>query len=301
MSKDLNAHLIILVATFLVGGSFIVSQKLSGIIDPISINLLRFIIASLALAPLIFIKKEFRKKVIPTFKRAMIISFFYSAFFIGLFTSLEYTTALNTGTIFTLVPLLTAFFAIFVFKQKISSKQYLIYFIGIIGTSIVVFKGSLDMFLSLSLNKGDILFLFSISSMALYSICAKYFYKEDDKMIVLVFMTLVGGSIWMALALFFLNIPLEWNKIDNTQFLYVAYLSIAATLITSYLYQKGTVILGPRKVMAYIYLNPATIAILLFVFEFKLINIWMIIGIIISSFATFILLKDNIIVASVKK
>ncbi len=301
MSKDLNAHLIILVATFLVGGSFIVSQKLSGIIDPISINLLRFIIASLALAPFVFIKKEFRKKVIPTFKRAMIISFFYSAFFIGLFTSLEYTTALNTGTIFTLVPLLTAFFAIFVFKQKISSKQYLIYFIGIIGTSIVVFKGSLDMFLSLSLNKGDILFLFSISSMALYSICAKYFYKEDDKMIVLVFMTLVGGSIWMALALFFLNIPLEWNKIDNTQFLYVAYLSIAATLITSYLYQKGTVILGPRKVMAYIYLNPATIAILLFVFEFKLINIWMIIGIIISSFATFILLKDNIIVASVKK
>ncbi|RXK14513.1 EamA family transporter [Halarcobacter mediterraneus] len=301
MSKDLNAHLIILVATFLVGGSFIVSQKLSGIIDPISINLLRFIIASLALAPFVFIKKEFRKKVIPTFKRAMIISFFYSAFFIGLFTSLEYTTALNTGTIFTLVPLLTAFFAIFVFKQKISSKQYLIYFIGIIGTSIVVFKGSLDMFLSLSLNKGDILFLFSISSMALYSICAKFFYKEDDKMIVLVFMTLVGGSIWMALALFFLNIPLEWNKIDNTQFLYVAYLSIAATLITSYLYQKGTVILGPRKVMAYIYLNPATIAILLFVFEFKLINIWMIIGILISSFATFILLKDNIIVASVKK
>lgn len=293
MSKDLNAHLLIIIATLLVGGSFIVSQNLSGIIDPISITLLRFVIASLVLAPLVLFKKEFRIKIIPTFKRAMIISFFYSVFFIGLFTSLEYTTALNTGTIFTLVPLLTAFLSIIVFKQKIPFKQYLVYFIGIVGTCIVVFKGNLDLFLSLSLNKGDILFLFSISSMALYSICAKYFYKKDDKLIVLVFMTLVGGCIWMFLALVFLNIPLQWGKIDSKQFLYLGYLSIAATLITSYLYQKGTVILGPKKVMAYTYLNPASIALLLVLFGSSIINLWMSLGILISSFSTFILLKGK--------
>ncbi|QDF28792.1 DMT family transporter [Halarcobacter anaerophilus] len=293
MSKDLNAHLLIIIATLLVGGSFIVSQNLSGIIDPISITLLRFVIASLVLAPLVLFKKEFRIKIIPTFKRAMIISFFYSVFFIGLFTSLEYTTALNTGTIFTLVPLLTAFLSIIVFKQKIPFKQYLVYFIGILGTCIVVFKGNLELFLSLSLNKGDILFLFSISSMALYSICAKYFYKKDDKLIVLVFMTLVGGCIWMFLALVFLNIPLQWEKIDSKQFLYLGYLSIAATLITSYLYQKGTVILGPKKVMAYTYLNPASIALLLVLFGSSIINLWMSLGILISSFSTLILLKGK--------
>jgi drug/metabolite transporter (DMT)-like permease len=293
MSKDLNAHLLIIIATLLVGGSFIVSQNLSGIIDPISITLLRFVIASLVLAPLVLFKKEFRIKIIPTFKRAMIISFFYSVFFIGLFTSLEYTTALNTGTIFTLVPLLTAFLSIIVFKQKIPFKQYLVYFIGILGTCIVVFKGNLELFLSLSLNKGDILFLFSISSMALYSICAKYFYKKDDKLIVLVFMTLVGGCIWMFLALVFLNIPLQWGKIDSKQFLYLGYLSIAATLITSYLYQKGTVILGPKKVMAYTYLNPASIALLLVLFGSSIINLWMSLGILISSFSTLILLKGK--------
>lgn len=293
MTKDLNAHFLILLATFLVGGSFIVSQELSGIIDPISITLLRFVIASLVLAPLVFFKKEFREKIVSTFKRAMIISFFYSVFFIGLFTSLEYTTALNTGTIFTLVPLLTALISIFVFKQKIPFKQYLVYSLGIVGTCIVVFKGNMELFLSLSLNKGDILFLFSISSMALYSICAKYFYKEDDKLVVLVFMTLLGGTIWMSFALLFLNIPLQWEKINSNQFLYMAYLSIGATLITSYLYQKGTVILGPKKVMAYVYLNPAAIALLLLLFNSKVINIWMSLGIIISSFATIVLLKKE--------
>lgn len=73
----------------------------------------------------------------------------------------------------------------------------------------------------------------------------------------------------------------------------MAYLSIAATLVTSYLYQKGTIHLGPKKVMSYVYLNPAAIAILLMVFEFRFINIWMILGIVISSFATVILLRTK--------
>ncbi|RXJ86496.1 DMT family transporter [Arcobacter sp. CECT 8985] len=293
MSKELNAHMIILLATFLVGGSFIVSQKVSGIIDPISITLLRFVIASVLLAPFVLLNKSLRQKIKTTFKRAMIISFFYSLYFIGLFKSLEYTTALNTGTLYTLVPLLTAIISIFVFKQKIPPKYYLVYFLGIIGTCIVVFKGNLQMFLSLDLNKGDLLFIAAIFCMSLYAISAKYFHKKDDELVVLVFLTLTGGIIWMSIALIVFHIPLEWNKIGSSQFLSIAYLSIAATLVTSYLYQKGTIVLGPKKVMSYIYLNPATISILLFVFEFKFINIWMIIGILISSFSTFILLRSK--------
>lgn len=81
MSKELNSHLIILFATFLVAGSFIVSQKLSGIIDPISITLLRFVIASVILAPIVLLNKEFRKLITFTFKRAMIISFLLFIFY----------------------------------------------------------------------------------------------------------------------------------------------------------------------------------------------------------------------------
>lgn len=290
MSKELNSHLIVLLATFLVGGSFIVSQKLSGIINPISITLLRFVIASIILTPIIFMNKKYIKKIIPTFKRAMIISFFYSLFFIGLFKALEYTTALNTGTIFTLVPFITAVFSIFIFNQKISLMSYLVYFIGIIGTSMVVFRGNLELFLSLSLNNGDIIFLLAIFSMALYSICMKYFHKEDDELIVLVFMTLFGGVIWMSLSLIIFDIPLNWTKIGSEEFLYIIYLSILATLVTSYLYQRGTIFLGPKKVMAYVYLNPATIIIISYFTIHEEINTFIFIGILISSFATFILL-----------
>lgn len=293
MSKELKAHFYVLLATFLVAGSFIVSQKLSGIIHPISITLYRFVIATLFLSPLILVKKKYREKIFSTFKRAMIISFFYTLFFIGMFKSLEYTSSLNTAAIYTLVPLITAFLSIFVFKQFISKKQYFIYFLGIIGTCMVVFKGSMQMFFSLSLNFGDILFLFSIISMALYSISAKYFYKKDDELLVVVFLTLIGGCLWMSFCIFIFDISLQWEKIEGFNYVHLFYLSIATTLLTVYLYQSANIVLGPKKIMSYVYLNPAAVGILLFVFEKVSINIFMLIGVLISSFATVILLKSK--------
>jgi drug/metabolite transporter (DMT)-like permease len=290
MNENIKAHILVIIATFLIAGSFIVSKKLSGIIDPISLTLLRFVFASIVLAPIIFIKQKYRSKVVQTFKRALVISLFYSLYFIGLFKALEYTTALNTGTLFTLVPLLTAVFAIFVFKQKITIFQFIVYLVGIVGTCIVVFKGDFQLFLNLSLNYGDIIFLFAIIAMAFYSISAKHFYKEGDEVLVLTFMTLIGGIIWMGLALVFLDIPLQWEKINDDLFLYMCYLAIAATLFTVYLNQKATIILGPKKVMSYIYINPAAIAILMALFYSQTIGLWIVFGILISSLSTFILL-----------
>jgi drug/metabolite transporter (DMT)-like permease len=210
-----------------------------------------------------------------------------------MFISLEYTTALNTGAIFTLVPLLTALLSIIFFKQKIPKKQYIVYLFGIIGTCIVVFKANLQLLLSLTLNKGDIFFLISILFISMYSICAKYFYKKDDELLVLVFMTLVGGCIWMSFALIIFNVPLQWDKISSDNFVSLGYLSIPATLVTAYLYQKCTVILGPKKIMAYTYLTPASIALLMALFYSQTISLLICFGIIISSLATIILLYKN--------
>ncbi len=293
MTQNIKAHIFVIIATFLVSGSFIVSQKLSGIIDPISITLMRFVLASIILAPFILFIKKYRVKILSTFKRAMIISFFYASFFIGMFKALETTTALNTGAIYTLIPLLTGIISIFVFKQHISTKQYMVYAFGILGTCIVVFKGNLDSFLALSLNNGDILFLFSIILMTLYSISAKYFYKKDDELLVVVFMTLIGGCIWMTLSLILFDVPLQWERIDAKNFLNVAYLSIATTLFTVFLYQSANVTLGPKKVMSYVYLNPAAIGLISYFIDDITMNIYTMIGIFISSLATMILLKSK--------
>lgn len=293
MSQNIKAHVFVIIATFLVGGSFIVSQKLTGTIDPISITLMRFILASLILAPFILFIRKYRIKIFSTFKRTMLMSFFYSGYFIGMFKALEFTTALNTGAIYTLIPLLTGILSIFIFKQHLSSKQYMVYILGIIGTCIVVFKGNLDLFLAFSLNKGDIIFSFTILLMTLYAITSKYLYKKDDELLVVVFMTLIGGCIWMGLPLVLFDIPLEWEKLNTTNFLNIGYLTIFTTLFTVFLYQSANVILGPKKVMAYVYLNPAVVGLIAFFIDGTTMNFFTIIGIFISAIATFILLKSR--------
>jgi drug/metabolite transporter (DMT)-like permease len=286
----LKAHLFVLLATFLVAGSFIVSGKLSGIINPISLTLFRFFAAILIFAPIIFLNKKFRNKIVSTMPRAMIMSFFYSLYFIGLFKALETTTALNTGTLFTLVPLITAILCIFFLKEKMSLYQLIVYFIGIIGTLIVVFKGNINLLLNFSLNHGDIIFLFAIVSMALYSIFTKYFHRKDDELLVLVFATLLGGCFWMFLVLQLFDIPLQWEKIQSDLIYYMLYLIIAATLMTVYLYQQASIIIGPKKVMAYVYLNPIAIAVLLFILENQVISQKVAFGIIVSTVVTILLL-----------
>ena len=293
MPQNFKAHIFVIFATFLVGGSFIVSQKLTGTIDPISITLMRFILASLILAPFILSIKKYRIKIFSTFKRTMLMSFFYSGYFIGMFKALELTTALNTGAIYTLIPLLTGIVSIFVFKQHISSKQYMVYAFGIIGTCIVVFKGNLELFLAFSLNKGDIIFSFTIILMTLYAITSKYLYKKDDELLVVVFMTLIGGCIWMGIALVLFDIPLEWEKLNTPNFLNIGYLTIFTTLFTVFLYQSANVILGPKKVMAYVYLNPAVVGLIAFFIDGTRINFITFIGVVISAIATFILLKNK--------
>lgn len=291
--KQLKTHILVFIATFLIALSFIISGKLSGVIHPISLTLVRFILAFFSLLPLILIVKKYRVKIKNSFVKGLKISFFYSLYFILLFKSLEYTSALNTATLFTLVPLITAIFASFIFKDKLNINKLITYIIGMSGTVIVIFDGNFQTMINLTFNQGDIIFLFGILSMALYSISVKYFYEEGDEPLVLTLMTLFGGIIWMSISLFILSIPLELTKIQGDYLFYMLYLSIGATLFTVLLYQKATIILGPNKVMAYVYLNPALVALIMFIFEDEKINLIMNVGIFLSMIATIILLKQN--------
>ena len=53
------------------------------------------------------------------------------------------------------------------------------------------------------------------------------------------------------------------------------------------MYQKATLILGAKKIMAYIYLNPAIVAILMFLFEGQTIYYGVLIGILLCSVSSY--------------
>lgn len=294
MSEKALAHLYLVLASILIAGSFFASQQLAGVIDSISLTLYRFILAVIILLPFILIKKKNGiKTVFKTLPRAMIIGLLYSLYFIGMFKALEDTSALNTGTLYTLVPLMTAIFCIFFFKEKIKLDELFIYILGIVSTCIVIFKADLNLFLSFTLNKGDIVFLIACVAMALYPIFLKLLHKKGDELLILVFCTLIAGIIWMFFTVKLLNIELQWYKIEASLFYYMLYLVIGTTVITLFLYQKATIVLGAKKTMAYVYINPPLVAIIMFLFERETISFGVFLGILLSFLATLILLKKS--------
>ncbi len=71
MIKVINAHLFVSTATFLIALSFLFSEKLSGVIDPISLTLYRFVFASVILSPVIFLQEKYRSKIKQSFKKKL--------------------------------------------------------------------------------------------------------------------------------------------------------------------------------------------------------------------------------------
>ncbi|MFA6756252.1 MAG: DMT family transporter [Sulfurospirillaceae bacterium] len=283
-----QAQFYVITATILISGSFFASQKLVGTLTPAALTLLRFIIAALLLAPFVLLSPNRRSKLFTTLPRAFIISLFYSLYFMIMFEALKTTTVLNTGTIYTLVPFATALLSYFIFKEKIDKKRLFAFLIGAVGTLWVIFEGNLELFLKFNLQEGDGLFFFGSLSMCIYSILLKALYKNDD-LLVLVFSTLLGGIFWMSIGTLYFKTG--WGSFSiNIEFIFcLLYLAIATTIVTLYLLQSATVVLGPVKVMSYVYLNPIIVAVLMLFLEGKSIPLVLIPGILLSVLATFML------------
>ncbi|WP_100915767.1 DMT family transporter [Pseudoalteromonas spongiae] len=290
--QNFKYHFLSILVTALVAASFISTAKLSGVINAFSLTLLRLSIAVIVLLPFILMKKyriTLTKKVLA---KGFVMGLFFAVFFICMFKALETTTPLNTATLYTLVPFLTAIFSVFVFKESMSFKLLLIYLIGALGTCWVVVRGSLEVLIGMSINQGDYLFFLGCISMVCFSISMKLFNRYESSFVV-VFFTLLGGAVWMLFALIIFEQPLGWFAIDINLSLHMLYLAVFATLISTFLIHKVTIKLGPTKVMAYIYLSPVFVAAFMWLFEGKNIPINVYPGMALSIIATLILQTTN--------
>ncbi|WP_440875754.1 DMT family transporter [Thalassotalea sp. PLHSN55] len=286
--NKITAHGYIVGATLLIAGSFITTTALSGTLHPLSINLMRFLIAACLLAPFIFFKANAAAQIKRVLPRSMVISFFYCGYFVCHFAAMESTTTLNASSLYTLTPFITACLCMIFLKQALSLKLTLVYLLGAIATLWVVFNGDLSALIALSLNQGDLIFLIAVFAMAGYMIAMKVLYKNDD-VSVMTFCNLLGGVIWMGAAALLFNIDLNWPALPVEHYAGMAYLAIATTFLTSYLYQKASTILTPVNITAYIYLMPAFVAILAAVFLGETVApiVWL--GIALSVIATVVL------------
>ncbi|WP_417910804.1 DMT family transporter [Candidatus Electronema sp. PJ] len=258
MSRLWQTHALMLLTTALVSTSFTVGKAIADGMDPAVLTLLRFALAALLFLPFIAWKYGLHLPNRKQFFGYACISFTLTGFFWLMFLSLQSTTALNTGVIYTLVPGLSSLYSAVLLRERLGRYRLLALLPATLGAIWVLFHGSWAQLLAFDLHSGDLIFFFSCLLMAFYTPLIKLFHHEEA-MSVMTFWILVTGCAWLLLFSGQQLTVVPWREVPLQVWLGIVYLAVFSTMITFFLSQLCTLRLGPTRVMAYSYLYPPCI------------------------------------------
>lgn len=155
--QALYSLMLLLLWVALIASSFVVSEHLLPYANPVASTALRFILASLLMAPLVIPRYPAFPSREMLFKY-FVITLFLVLFFLGLFQSLKTTTATRTSVIYTLVPLMTVFISYISLRATTKRHQLIGFILGTLGATWVLLTLGKDPVNLLEWYTGDTLF-----------------------------------------------------------------------------------------------------------------------------------------------
>lgn len=254
-------HCLMLVAAVIVSTSFTVGKAITYGLDPAVLILLRFMLAAALLGPIISLRYGFSLPPLKRLAGYATISACTVGFFWCMFTSLRYTSALNTSVIFTLVPGVSGIYSALFLRERLGRNRLLALLFGMIGAVWVIFRGDIGRLLNLDVNIGDLIFLAGCFMMAAYPPLVKKFHKGEP-MAVMTFWVLFSGVGWLCLLSAAKLGAVHWTQIEARVWAGIVYLAVFSTIITFYLTHLSTIYLGPTRVMAYSYFYPSFVLVI---------------------------------------
>lgn len=258
----------LLLWTWLMASSFIVSDVIVDYASPIATSAFRFLLACLIMLFVLVVSwRKKNLKVIHQFKvlfssrsrllHYVIISGSLVGFFIGLFVALQSTTPLNTSVLYTLVPLIGVFIARVWLREALPWLRVFGFVIGSCGAMLVLFSTQgVDDF---TWHSGDLIFIGACFLLALHVVSVQKWGRSLDALSG-AFMIMLFGSLWL-LPVFLLWGDLAQVKWQTSGFwFYGLYLTIFTTLFTFVLQQRLVLTVGASRLLAFSYTIPVWVA-----------------------------------------
>jgi len=261
IDSKINTHWLMILTIILAASSFPIGAAITHDIAPAIMMFIRFLLAAFLFLPYVFVKNNL---VFPPWKNIFyytILSAPLAIFFWCMFESLRYTSILNTGALYTLVPAITAVCTLFINREITNKLRSFGLFLGTIGALWIVFRGDYSAFIGLKLNYGDLIFIVGCLFLGLYNPLVKKFYSGEP-MEVMTFWVLLFGAGWLLLVSGTSILNVDWYNIDNSVYGGILYLALFSTLITFFLLQLCVVRIGATKVAAYGLLTPILVIIM---------------------------------------
>ena len=266
-----SGHMAMLLFSLLVSGSFVLGSIIANLISPDLVTFLRFLIAFIAIAILIFYQSKFCFLKYLSIGRSFILGALISIYFITMFEGLKTASSTSMAVVFTLTPLLAGFFDLIFSNRVMSKKVWITVVVAAIRALWIIFDGNIQNFINFKVGYGEKLFFIGCICHALYAALIPKF-NNGEPAIIQTFGTLISGIIILGL---FSNkeiIYYSWIDFPVIVLLTILYLAIFATAASFFLIQYSAVRLSSIKVMAYTYAVPIWVVLLQIIFLQQLPN-----------------------------
>nr|WP_281414465.1 DMT family transporter [Rhizobium sp. ARZ01] len=259
--ERLFGHLAMLLFSALIAGSFSFGGLAAQHMDAAPLMLWRYLLTVLVMAALAFgvfrAPLEFPKE----YWRFLILGGLIAFYMLTMFIALEFTDPVSTGAVFTLMPLLSAGFALLFLGQRTRSGVLVALVIAAVGAVWVIFRGSIEAILSFDIGRGEMIFFAGVAAHAAYVPLIRKFGRGENA---------VAFGFWVTVASALCLLPFgarelvatDFSALPLTVYLAVAYLAIVTTALTFLLLQYASMRLPAPKVLGYGYLTPSFIIIL---------------------------------------
>ncbi|KAB0499894.1 DMT family transporter [Pseudomonas vancouverensis] len=249
------AHAGMLLWALLIAASFSAAAQVSQAIDPVLLTGLRLLLCALVFLPLLLLNGG-----ISLTGRALlghsVLGLLLALYFGSLFEALRYTSAVNTGTMFTLVPLLTLVFEAVLTPDSQLRQRVLPVLIAATGAVLLILKGTAP---------GEFPSLYALTvygigclAMALYAPLSQRLKASSLKgrgPATMTFWNMLSGAMFL---LTFCGLSGGWRSaslLTLKDFYWLLYLALFATLATFWLLHRAIGVIAPSAVISYIYLS----------------------------------------------
>ena len=264
-------QLLLILATLLWGGNFVIGRAVTGDIPPITLAFLRWCVAFIVFLPIAYSRVKREWHMIKANWPAVIVmaitgvACFNTLVYIGVY----YTTSINASLMNSSTPIIIYILSFIFLKERLSKFQLIGTALSLAGVVFILSKGSLETLLSFSFNKGDLIVLIAVFCCGVYSLLVKQYagrlpgYSTFLVTIALGVMMLLPFTIYELMTT---SVEIIWSPSTIGAILYVG---IIASIVAFLSWNNGVVALGANKASIYLNFIPlfATIFAVLFLDE----------------------------------
>lgn len=254
--EKIYAHLAMILFASMIAGSFSLAKLALPYVDPVPLNAVRFLIGSVLMGAFTFgiRRNPFVIPVAPW--RYAILGGLMAIYFVSMFIALTMTTPVSTSAVFTLMPIMTAFFAFLILKQVVRPIVGLSLAFAGIGSVWVIFHGELAAILSFDIGRGEMIFFGGCVSHAVFAALLRKF-THSESLMVANFFIVASIAAWLIIYGVGEILTTDWTALPPVAWGVLFYLGFFTTIVTFLLMQYSSHRLPASKVLAYGYLVPA--------------------------------------------